>query len=48
MMKNEKPLVLDLIEVGANDVALVGGKCSSLGELFRELNAQGVDRKSVV
>ena len=41
-MKNEKPLVLDLIEVGANDVALVGGKCSSLGELFRELNAQGV------
>ena len=42
MMKNEKPLVLDLIEVGANDVALVGGKCSSLGELFRELNAQGV------
>lgn len=42
MMKNEKPLVLDLIEVGANDVALVGGKCSSLGELFRELNSQGV------
>lgn len=42
MMKNEKPLVLDLIEVGADDVALVGGKCSSLGELFRELNAQGV------
>ncbi len=41
-MKSEKPLVLDLIEVGANDVALVGGKCSSLGELFRELNAQGV------
>ncbi len=41
-MKNEKPLVLDLIEVGANDVALVGGKCSSLGELFRELHANGV------
>lgn len=41
-MKNEKPLVLDLIEVGADDVALVGGKCSSLGELFRELNSQGV------
>jgi pyruvate,water dikinase len=42
MMKNEKPLVLDLIEVGADDVALVGGKCASLGELFRELNSQGV------
>ena len=41
-MKNEKPLVLDLIEVGADDVALVGGKCASLGELFRELNSQGV------
>lgn len=42
MMKNNTPLVLDLIEVGADDVALVGGKCSSLGELFRELNSQGV------
>lgn len=41
-MKNNTPLVLDLIEVGADDVALVGGKCSSLGELFRELNSQGV------
>ncbi len=37
-----KPFVLDLSEVGAGDVALVGGKCSSLGELFRELTAQGV------
>ncbi|MGI8789041.1 MAG: phosphoenolpyruvate synthase [Pyrinomonadaceae bacterium] len=37
-----KPLVLDLIEVGADDVAIVGGKCASLGELFRELTAQGV------
>src|SRR5215213_8707757 len=37
-MKNSKPFVLDLIEVGADDVALVGGKCSS----FRELTAQGV------
>ena len=34
--------MLDLSEVGADDVALVGGKCSSLGELFRELTAQGV------
>jgi pyruvate,water dikinase len=41
-MNNSKPYVLDLSEVGADDVALVGGKCSSLGELFRELTAQGV------
>lgn len=41
-MKNEQPFVLDLSEVGADDVALVGGKCSSLGELFRELTTQGV------
>ena len=37
-----KPYVLDLSEVGAGDVALVGGKCASLGELFRELTTQGV------
>ncbi len=41
-MESSKPFVLDLIEVGAGDVALVGGKCSSLGELFRELTQQGV------
>src|SRR5690348_2040356 len=41
-MSNSKPYVLDLSEVGADDVALVGGKCSSLGELFRELTGQGV------
>ena len=41
-MDNSKPFVLDLSEVGADDVALVGGKCSSLGELFRELTTQGV------
>ncbi len=34
--------VLDLSEVGAGDVAIVGGKCASLGELFRELTTQGV------
>lgn len=33
---------MDLSEVGANDVAIVGGKCASLGELFRELTTQGV------
>jgi len=36
------PYVLDFSEVGAGDVALVGGKCASLGELFRELTTQGV------
>jgi pyruvate,water dikinase len=41
-MKNDNPLVLDLSEVGADDVALVGGKCASLGELFRALRPRGV------
>ncbi|MBA3320068.1 MAG: phosphoenolpyruvate synthase, partial [Pyrinomonadaceae bacterium] len=41
-MQASIPLVLDLSEVGADDVALVGGKCSSLGELFRALTQQGV------
>jgi pyruvate, water dikinase len=37
-----KPHVLDFSQVGAGDVALVGGKCASLGELFCELTGQGV------
>ena len=37
-----KPYVLDFSEVGNGDVALVGGKSASLGELFRELTQQGV------
>lgn len=37
-----KPLVLELSEVSADDVDLVGGKCASLGELFRELTSEGV------
>ncbi len=41
-MLDSKPYVLDLSQVGAGDVALVGGKCASLGELFRELTTQGV------
>lgn len=41
-MKTEKPLVLDFSQISADDVAMVGGKCASLGELFRELTAQGV------
>ncbi|HKY45995.1 MAG TPA: phosphoenolpyruvate synthase [Pyrinomonadaceae bacterium] len=42
MKNNSTPLVLDLGEVGAGDVQLVGGKCASLGELFRSLAPQGV------
>jgi pyruvate, water dikinase len=42
MNKAAKPLVLDLSEVGADDVELVGGKCASLGELFRSLTPHGV------
>ena len=42
MAKTSKPLVLKLSEVGAGDVELVGGKCSSLGELFRALVPRGV------
>jgi len=41
-MKTSKPLVLDLSEVGAADVELVGGKCASLGELFHALVPRGV------
>ena len=42
MGKNSTPLVLDLGDVGAGDVEIVGGKCASLGELFRALAPQGV------
>jgi pyruvate, water dikinase len=42
MKKASKPLVLDLSEVGADDVQLVGGKCASLGELLRALAPRGV------
>jgi pyruvate,water dikinase len=41
-MSNSKPYVLDFSEISADDVAFVGGKCSSLGELFRELTSEGV------
>jgi len=34
--------VLDLNEVGAGDVEIVGGKCASLGELFHTLSPRGV------
>ncbi|MGQ0763809.1 MAG: phosphoenolpyruvate synthase [Acidobacteriota bacterium] len=36
-------LVLDLSDVGAGDVELVGGKCASLGELFCSLGPRGVN-----
>jgi pyruvate, water dikinase len=42
MRKSSEHLVLDLSQVGADDVALVGGKCASLGELFRSLAPRGV------
>jgi pyruvate, water dikinase len=42
-MENDRTaLVLDLNEVGAGDVEFVGGKCASLGELFRALAPRGV------
>ena len=42
MRSNSTPLVLDLGQVGVADVPLVGGKCASLGELFRSLAPRGV------
>jgi pyruvate,water dikinase len=42
MNSMSKPLVLNLSEVGADDVSLVGGKCASLGELFSALVPRGV------
>src|SRR5919109_2099636 len=42
MKNSSKPLVLDLSEVGADDLQIVGGKCASLGELFRSLQPRGV------
>lgn len=41
-MSEVNRFVLDFSQVGAGDVAIVGGKCASLGELFRELTGQGV------
>ncbi|HSU24622.1 MAG TPA: phosphoenolpyruvate synthase [Pyrinomonadaceae bacterium] len=41
-MSESIPYVLDFSQVGNGDVAIVGGKCASLGELFRELTQQGV------
>jgi pyruvate, water dikinase len=35
-------IVLPLDHVGLNDIALVGGKCASLGEMIQHLSARGV------
>ena len=42
MSQTSLPLTLELTEIGAGDVALVGGKCASLGELFRALVPKGI------
>lgn len=39
---NEKELILWFDEIGINDVAMVGGKNASLGEMYRNLDAKGV------
>lgn len=36
------PLVLPLSQAGMKDIALVGGKCASLGEMLRNLSSIGV------
>jgi pyruvate, water dikinase len=38
----DRPLVLDFSEISAGDLARVGGKNASLGELFRALSPKGV------
>ncbi|MGH9903144.1 MAG: PEP/pyruvate-binding domain-containing protein, partial [Pyrinomonadaceae bacterium] len=42
MNQSSERLVIDLAEVGADDVPLVGGKGANLGELFRALVPRGV------
>ena len=41
-MENKYKYIRFFKEIGVNDVALVGGKTSSLGEMYRELTPQGV------
>jgi pyruvate,water dikinase len=36
-------IVLPLDSVGLNDIALVGGKCASLGEMIQHLSGAGVN-----
>ena len=42
MSSRDTALVLDLSEVGRDDIGLVGGKNASLGEMIRNLGAAGV------
>ena len=42
MIENTKKHILWFKEVSKKDVALVGGKNASLGEMYQELNAKGV------
>ena len=41
-MENKYKYIRFFKEIGVDDVALVGGKTSSLGEMYRELTPQGV------
>jgi len=40
--RNEK-LILWFDEIGMNDVGIVGGKCSSLGEMYSNLTSKGIE-----
>ena len=42
MVANHTPYVRQFADLGINDVAIVGGKNASLGEMYRELTAKGV------
>ena len=39
----KEKFIVDLSEVGMNDIAMVGGKNASLGEMIRELKTKGVN-----
>ncbi|MCH9655469.1 MAG: phosphoenolpyruvate synthase [Planctomycetes bacterium] len=41
-MTTEKPLILWFDQIGIRDVALVGGKNASLGEMYCNLNSKGI------
>ena len=42
-MKSDQQFILYFKDIGIDDVPLVGGKNASLGEMYRELTAQGVN-----
>jgi pyruvate,water dikinase len=43
MKKRAEQLVIDLSQISADDIALVGGKSASLGELYRALRPRGIN-----